>query len=422
MKIVVRTPCEKALAWLWVIACILGIFLVVPLARGIQAIVARTIGRAAFGYLVLAAVAAAGAGLLYALIVRLKVRSLSNYAWLAAVAGLYVYFTLERWEAPEEAVHFLEYGLLGYFLFRALGLGIRDKSIYPVGFLLGSLVGLFDEILQWAMPGRYWDIRDVALNALSSGLIQVALWKGLKPAVISEKMTPTSVRRISALLAANAVLIGLCYLNTPQSVRSYTKVFPALSFLANEEAMGERKHVIRAPGIGTFYSRLTADELENEDSAHSVKNARLLDEWRDKTYDQFLNHFTSSLTPFLYEMRVHIFRRDRRLEDAGKAEDPDARRAALLIAYKENQLLETYFGRTLRKSAYPWDGNRTKAIASEIDANGAYTSPVSAGGLGFWGALSERTLWTGILLAGICLVVLNAVVAKKTKSGRFAGE
>lgn len=420
MKIAVKTPRGKFLAWAWVVICALGIFLVVPLARLIQAVVARTIGRAAFVYLVLAAVAAAAAGLLYALIMRLKVRSLSNYVWLAAVAGLYIHFTLERWEAPEEAVHFLEYGLLGCFLFRALSLGIRDKSIYLAGFLSGSLVGIFDEILQWAMPGRYWDIRDVALNALSSGLVQLAVWKGLKPAVISEKMTPASVRRISALIAANALLIGFCYLNTPQRVRSYTKVFPALSFLENEEAMGEHKNVIRAPGVGTFYSRLTAEELENEDSAHSAENARLLDEWRDKTYAQFLNHFTSYLTPFLYEMRVHVFRRDKRLEDAGKAEDPGARRAALFIAFKENQLLETYFGRTLRKSAYLWDENRAKAIASEIDVNGAYTSPVSAGGLGFWGALSERTLWTGILLTGICLVALNVVVAKKAKSGSFA--
>src|SRR4030042_4915902 len=132
-------------AWLWVAFCTLSIFLVVPLARAIQKFVSARWGRAFFGYGVLAATALAFCSIIYILVFRLKVRSPSHYLWLAAVAALYVYFTLQLWRAPEEAVHFLEYGLLGLFLFRALSLTICDKSIYPTAFLIGSLIGIFDE-------------------------------------------------------------------------------------------------------------------------------------------------------------------------------------------------------------------------------------------------------------------------------------
>ncbi|MBD3871962.1 MAG: VanZ family protein, partial [Acidobacteria bacterium] len=57
---------------------------------------------------------------------------------------------------PEEAVHFLEYGVLGVLLFRALSTHIHDGSVFAAGALIGILVGIFDEIIQWFVPGRYW--------------------------------------------------------------------------------------------------------------------------------------------------------------------------------------------------------------------------------------------------------------------------
>ena len=185
-------------AWAWVALCSLAIFSVVPLARMIQDFVSSRWGRTAFGFAVLAGVAAAFLGMLYLLFFRLKIRSGPRYLWLTAVLGLYIYFTLKLWRAPEEeAVHFLEYGVLGFLLFRALSITIRDKTIYVTTFLAGSLVGTADEILQWLMPGRYWDSRDVGLNALAAGLIQVAIWKGIRPALISDKSGPRSLRRVS---------------------------------------------------------------------------------------------------------------------------------------------------------------------------------------------------------------------------------
>jgi VanZ family protein len=402
-------------AWLWVVFCTLSIFLVVPLARTIQKFVSARWGRAFFGYGVLAATAVAFCSIIYILVFRLKVRSPSNYLWLAAVAALYVYSTLQLWRAPEEAVHFLEYGLLGFFLFRALSLTIRDKSIYPTAFLIGSLIGIFDEVLQWMMPGRYWDFRDAGLNALAIGLFQVALWKGIKPRVIGGKTSRKSIRRVSLLLAANLLLLGVCASNTPRRVAAYAKRLPFLSFLVKEEPMYEFTQRHGDPEIGTFYSRLSINGLEKEDAERSSHWGKILKDWKDKDYSLFLREHHPFLHPFLYEMRIHIFRRDRKADEAAGAKDEKSRREALFIAFKENLILEKYFGRTLKVSTYRWTTEERAAIAATIDPTKRYRSPVSAGPF----QIKERTLWLGILAGLGLLLGLNLAVFRRKDAGRL---
>ncbi len=408
---------KAAFSWLWVGLCILAILLVVPLARTIQRFVASHWGRSLFGYGVLAATVVAFGVIIYILAFRLKIRSPSNYAWLAAVAGLYFYFTLRLWRAPEEAVHFLEYGLLGFFLFRALSLSIRDKSIYLTAFLIGSLVGIIDEVLQWAMPGRYFDFRDAGLNALATGLFQVALWKGIKPKVISERTTAKSARRISLLLAVNILFLGLCASNTPLRVAAYTARVPWLSFLVKEEPMHEFTQKHTDPEIGVFYSRLSLADLGTEDSKNSGHWAKVLQDWKEKDYALFLREHHPLLHPFLYEMRIHIFRRDRKMEEAARASDETSRQKALFIAAKENHILEKYFGRTLRQSTYEWNADKAAQTTASIDLTKPYRSPVSAGPF----HLKEGTLWLGIAVALLVLGVANVLIARSHRQENGSG-
>jgi hypothetical protein len=390
---------RKWLAWLWVALCTLSIFLIVPLARTIQKFVSARWGRPLFGYAVLALTALAFVSLVYWLVFRLKIRTASNYLWLTGIATLYFYFTLQLWRAPEEAVHFLEYGLLGYFLFRALSLSIRDKSIYATAFLIGSLIGIFDEVLQWIMPGRYWDFRDAGLNALAAGLFQLALWKGIKPRGISGKIGPRAVRRVSILLASNLLLLGLCASNSPPRVADYASKLPWLSFLVKEEPMYEFtwKHV--DPEIGTFFSRLTLAGLEKEDAERSGHWGKILRDWKDRDYALFLREHHPLLHAFVYEMRVHIFRRNGRAGAALRAKNEKPGREDRFIALKENMILEKYFGRTLAESGYKWGEERVAEMADSLDLTKDYRSPVSAGPF----HIKERTIWLGIavILAGL---------------------
>ncbi len=399
---------KYCLSWLWVLLCALAIFLVVPTARAIQSFVSARWGRSLFGYLVLIVTVSAFIILIYVLIFRLKIRSPSNYIWLSLVAGLYVYFTLRLWHAPEEAVHFLEYGLLGFFLFRALSFTMKDKAIYLAAILIGSLVGIFDEILQWITPLRYWDLRDVGLNAFSGVLFQTALWKGIQPKIITEKIKLKSFRMVALLLAANVLLLGLCMSNTPQRVMRYTKLVPSLSFLQKEETMTEFRHKHRDPEIGTFFSRLTLEELEKADRRRSFEYAQILKEWMEKDYEKFLRVFSGSTHPFLHELRVHTFRRDKKYEAGLLAEDENKQRGAFFIAYKENLILEKYFGRTFQKSEYKWNEDKTKETEALIDKSRSYTSPVSYGLLA---SLGEITMWLCIFAFLALLVLFNSWIA-----------
>ncbi len=405
------------LDWLWVVLCAFAIFFTVPMARKIQSFVTSLAGRSFFGYFVLFAAAATFLGLFYILYFRLKIRAVPNYIWLVLVSAAYVYFTLKLWANPEEAIHFIEYGLLGFFLYRALRHHIGDNSIYLVAFLMGSIVGTFDEILQWVVPQRYFDLRDVGLNALSSGLYQILLWKGVRPKLPSAKIQPKSIKILAVLLAANVILLGLCLSNTPQRVKKYADWFPFLSGLKNQEAMSEFKFKHKDPDIGIFYSRLTLEELRTIDRYRAKEFGEVLLEWQNKDYAEYLRIFPGGVAPFLHEMRVHIFRRDKRLERALSSDDEDVRQKNYLIAYKENLILEKYFGQTLEKSPYKWDDSRIAQVLATIDPETPYESPVSAG---VWATMNERVMWMIIVLSlGILLVIyLNSDRISKTQNKR----
>jgi hypothetical protein len=396
-------------AWLWVGLCALSILAIVPLARAIQRFVTAHWGRALFGYAVIAATAVALCSLIYVLFFRLKIRAVSQYVWLALIAAFYIYYTLQLWKSPEEAVHFLEYGLLGFFLFRALSLAFRDKSIYFAAFFVGSLVGISDETFQWAFPGRYWDLRDVGLNALAVGLFQVALWKGIKPKVINQAIGAKSVRKASILLGANLILLGLCLSNTPKVVAWYTRIFPKLAFLQKEEAMSEFRHKHKDPEIGVFYSRLILEELKKVDAERAKEYGWILNEWKTKNYDDFLGTFTGSTHPLLYELSIHLFRRDRKEEEASQATDKAQKKKFLFIAYKENLILEKYYGQTLTKSDYKWSNEKVEKIKAQIDASLPYRSPVSAGLLA---TLKVKTMWLSIAIILAALAIFNILLTR----------
>lgn len=398
------------LSWLWVALNTLAIYLIIPLARTIQAFVVERWDRSLFGYSVIALTGVAFIVTFYFLCFRLKIRKISNYIWLTLTAGTYIYITANLRQAPEEAIHFLEYGLLGFFLFRALQFNIKDRSIYIVAFLIGSLVGIFDEIIQWAVPLRYWDLRDVRLNALASGLIQIALWKGIEPSFIQKEFRAKSLRIVSIILATNLVLLGFCLSNTPLRVKSYTNLFPFLSFLQKEENMHSFRYKHKDPEIGVFYSRLSIEEIIKMDSDSAEPYAQILKEWKDRDYGEFLRYITGPAYPFPHEIRVHIYRRDQRFERALSSDDRNTKKKNFFIAYKENLILDKYFGRTLAESSYKWSIEKKSQAEAFIDKNAAYRSPVSAGLLF---TLSEKMMWIFIIAFLVILTLANYAIAQK---------
>ena len=70
---------------------------------------------------------------------------------------------LPRIPLPEERLHFLEYGLLGFFL----PLALRDRrGAMGASAVLVLAAGVVDELIQWALPGRVGELRDVLFLSL----------------------------------------------------------------------------------------------------------------------------------------------------------------------------------------------------------------------------------------------------------------
>ena len=189
------------------ILCSLAIFALIPFGNKIQKIISDNLGKTFFIYFILAVLGFVFIGLIYFLIYKLKIRSLPNYIWLLILTFLYTYFTLKMRNSPVEVTHFLEYGLLSIFIFRALNHHIKDKTIYFSAAFIILLIGSFDEIIQWIVPNRIWNFKDVGLNVISGGLIQLAIWKVVEPKSISEKINPKSLRIFSSLFACCLIIL-----------------------------------------------------------------------------------------------------------------------------------------------------------------------------------------------------------------------
>jgi hypothetical protein len=322
------------------------------------------------------------------------------------VAG-YTYFTLKLWDDPEEAVHFLEYGLLGFFLFKALIHHVRDKSIYLTATLLALFIGIIDEILQWLMPQRFWDFRDAALNGLSGALFQLAVWKVIKPEVISEKMNSRSLRILSSAFISCLLIIGLCASNTPQRVISYTNKIPWLSFLQEEEPMSEFGYKHIDPEIGAFYSRLSLKKLIAMDEIRGNQIAQILNESIDEGYEKFIREYNPGNHPFLHELRVHIFRRDTYFNKAKSVSDINEKKELYFVAFKENLILDKYFTNSTKSSIYYWNRETLQEMEKLIDKKKSYESPVSAN---LFTSFSEQTMWGAILAVVSILILLNFIL------------
>ncbi len=78
--------------------------------------------------------------------------------------------------APEERIHLLEYGALAALIFLALAeRPIPLPRRAALAGLFTAAAGLVDELLQGLHPARFWDLRDVAFNALAGAIAVAAL-------------------------------------------------------------------------------------------------------------------------------------------------------------------------------------------------------------------------------------------------------
>ena len=106
-----------------------------------------------------------------------------RFLLIAGLASVYFYLLRFHCKFPAERLHLVEYGLLVFFLYRALRIDFSRATSYAVSFLISSGYGFFDEVVQYVLPNRVFEIRDFMTNLMASalGLLAVALLTKARP-------------------------------------------------------------------------------------------------------------------------------------------------------------------------------------------------------------------------------------------------
>jgi hypothetical protein len=113
---------------------------------------------------------------------RLHRRGAPATAWALAGAAVLGYALALLWlrAIRLERVHLPEYGFAAGLAWWALVPRMGDRgAAYVVAAIVAALVGWGDELVQAITPGRVYDLRDVAANALGAtlGALVIAVWR-----------------------------------------------------------------------------------------------------------------------------------------------------------------------------------------------------------------------------------------------------
>jgi hypothetical protein len=150
-------------------------------------------------------------------LMRIRDRRMFRYGMIAAALALGTAYAM--WNAQGvletdtvERFHFVEYGLVALLFYRAFR-PAADLSLIVLPAVAGLIVGTFEEWLQWFIPGRVGDLRDVFLNlaAIVCGLLFSA---GVDPADRFSWSLRRSSRRRVAFVGAAAVFVFAAFLHS----------------------------------------------------------------------------------------------------------------------------------------------------------------------------------------------------------------
>lgn len=404
--------------WGPVVLWTLLIYCLIPFARAIQHWVAAHFGITAFLWIVAGAIVAGAIGAVAYL--RRHVGVITRHQGLV-LAGMFILYGATAWalrRRPEEALHLVEYGILSLLLFRAFSRRYPDRGAYVVSTLLGSILGIGDEIVQWALPGRYFDFRDIGINVLAVAVMQLGLAVGLAPALCGKPFGVRSARTAWRQTRLILILLFGIASNTPDLWRMFYVYRPDLFIF--EEVMTEYGYLHTDAGVGTFKSRLTKEDLQSADELRAKDVASKMNRFgRDAQYDFFLRRYTPISDPFVHEFRVRLFRRDRNYQFSRDSQhSPSENTRLATIAFREQQLLEHWFGHSMRESGRDWSPDRRAEMEARARP-GVYHSPVS-NQIITWCTEAQAQIVLGTLVLVVIIVGRYDVARRKRRDRRVS--
>jgi VanZ family protein len=226
-----------------------------------------------------------------------------------------------------ERFHLVEYGALTWLYYRTWqARGDLTSLVFPA--LATFVVGIFDEGLQWLVPARVGELRDVLLNGVSiaCGLVFSV---GLEPLSGSRWVPDRQGRLALAAFGAAAILMLAAFFHAVH--------------------LG---HLVEDAETGDFLSRYSAAELLEASRDRAAR-------WASSPPRQL--HRTSIEDHYLAEGVWHVQRRN-------EVEDPQR-------VWHENLILEKYFSPVLEFPTYStgagakWPAEQRANAAAAVQAN-----------------------------------------------------
>ncbi|HJR58195.1 MAG TPA: VanZ family protein [Vicinamibacterales bacterium] len=230
----------RAAPFILAISVAAGLILSAPFVGQARALIRQTFP----GHFVLVVGSIVAAGLTVALlaaVLRIRERRAKRYGAIAlAILIAAAYAIRNAGDNPEsnvvELFHFLQYGLISLLFYRAWR-PLGDLSVVLLTALSGLMVGTVEEWLQWFVPNRVGEMKDVLLNLVAIGC---GLLFSLAVDPPERRLTalPAASRRRVAVMASAAVL-----------------VFAAFFHIVH---LGYR---VDDPEIGSFVTRYSSEQL-----------------------------------------------------------------------------------------------------------------------------------------------------------------
>ncbi len=384
----------------WIIVAIYSsiIFVTLSYARAFSTFMIDRFGNDIFSQITVVTLLVAAVFLLLYLL-RVKTHLVSRFVAFLGIVALYAFFLHEplrvnlyaalRWfglntaflEALEifpiyagEKIHFLEYGFLGLLLCKTLSYRIKDRSAYWLALLIVYLIGMTDEGIQWALPSRVGEYRDIWMNITSGGLAILSVFWVIRPRAFQGRFHFASLRPICYTLAAALIYTGI--------------------FLQFVHGFG---HKIFMPDSGSeFVSSFTESQLSDLDQ-------RIIQRYESKPAEDIPY---SALEKYNYEAGRHHYLRNRYNQ-----------KEQFFESYCEQEILKTYYRSTLRKGIvqlFEYDSD-TFQVTPDPNASVFYRS---AGHELAILAFGPRMMWliVGLSAALLCLFATFLPISEEARA------
>jgi glycopeptide antibiotics resistance protein len=173
---------KVSLKWRWGIVAIYtgAIYAFLPFGTAFWVYVLRQWGNSV-NYLGLFFTCVLGAYFLIYLIFQKQVKKVSVYIAFFAISCACLALLKYMCVTGAERFHLLLYGILSVVVFWALKLHVKRNRIYLYTIVLVFMLGAIDEFIQGILPMRIFDVRDIFMNWLSSGMGELFIIFVLRP-------------------------------------------------------------------------------------------------------------------------------------------------------------------------------------------------------------------------------------------------